>query len=90
MIRKPIFDSLSTRKETYWLSELVPKLANLGLVCRKLSLSTTGDVDLFIADPKNQFAIAAELKWPVAADRIKKHHVKVMDHGMDQSLKSVG
>lgn len=75
VLRPECHSVLRNRKEQVWLSELIP-------FCSELQISTSnsripfpgGDIDLFLWDEQDAFALICQLKWLTPPDRISQLH----------------
>jgi hypothetical protein len=72
ILRPPVWGSLNENKESYWKNELTERLKRKGLQTYRITVGK-GDIDLLVLDPNAHFALAIQMKFQVAVDRIKPH-----------------
>ncbi len=89
ILKKDLFSELSSMKEDFWLSKLKPFFEKVGIECASLDLGGKGNIDLLLVDRNDKFAVAAELKFLIAPDRIKHEPIKEIEKGQVQTNRSV-
>ena len=88
VLRPSIFDSLSSKKESYWLDQLKPVLEKHGLKIRTIKVKD-GDVDAMVFDEVGKFAVAIQMKFLMQPDRIKRKDIDLVRKGQTQIMQGV-
>jgi hypothetical protein len=91
LLRPALHSDLRNRKESFWLGELKPWLAQLGLKVAGPIKHGDGDTDLLILDPSNRFGVVWQMKWLTPPDRVRDvaYTEKELGVGISQATKSL-